>query len=248
MECEAIEIAPGQGRSAATLGLRKSYEQNGGSALLIIQSRNGDAAVRGLRPAPWKWAALAAALAVGSLSFPYAEAVLLKPLLARKLAEIRASKGKLLMIDREYRFLDYLKKNQSPYLDAVSIIANATSPGTRFDSLSMNRRGDVALRGSMRDGQQVADFRSKLIHSGLFSTVVIEEQTPTPDRQKVIVRISAQWKPGASRESLSIEPPVSDLDKSKAGGKEEKPAVSREKDASTPAAPNPSLPLKGTKE
>jgi hypothetical protein len=203
--------------------------------------------VRGLRPAPWKWAALAAALAVGSLSFPYAEAVLLKPRLARKLAEIRASKGKLLMIDREYRFLDYLKKNQPPYLDAVSIIANATS-GTRFDSLSMNRRGDVALRGSMRDGQQVADFRSKLIHSGLFSTVVIEEQTPTPDRQKVIVRISAQWKPGASRESLSIEPPVSDLDKSKAGGKEEKPAVSREKGASAPAAPNPSLRLKDTKE
>ena len=125
---------------------------------------------------------------------------------------------------------------QSPYLYAVSIIANATSPGTRFDSLSMNRRGDVALRGSMRDGQQVADFRSKLIHSGLFSKVVIEEQTPTPDRQKVIVRISAQWKPGASRESLSIEPPVSDLDKS------------REKGASAPAAPNPSLRLKDTKE
>jgi hypothetical protein len=99
----------------------------------------------------------------------------------------------------------------------------------------------------MRDGQQVADFRSTLIHSGLFSTVVIEEQTPTPDRQKVIVRISAHWKPGASRESLSIEPPVSDLDKSKAGGKEEKPAVSREKGASAPAAPNPSLRLKDTK-
>jgi hypothetical protein len=151
------------------------------------------------------------------------------------------------MIDREYRFLDYLKKNQPPYLDAVSIIANAAA-AARFDSLSMNRRGDVALRGSMRDGQQVADFRSKLIHSGLFSTVVIEEQTPTPDRQKVIVRISAQWKPGASRESLSIESPVSDLDKSKAGGKEEKPAVSREKGASAPAAPNLPLRLKDTKE
>ena len=247
-ECEWIEVTPGEGRSAATLGLRRSCEQDHGSALLIIQDSQGRGAEGGVRPTPSNWVAVAALFVIGALGFPYAEALLLKPRLSRKLAEIRASKDKLALIDREYRFLEYMKKSQPPYLDAVFIVANATSPGTRFDSLSMNRRGDVALRGSMRDAQQVADFRSKLIHSGVFSTVVIEEQTPTPDRQKVIVRISAQWKPGSGRESLSIEPPVSDLDKSKVGGKEEKPGGTREKDASAPAAPKASAPLTDTKK
>jgi hypothetical protein len=50
----------------------------------------------------------------------------------------------------------------------------------------------------MRDPQQVVEFRSKLIDSGLFSTVVVEEQTPTPDRQKVVVRITGQWKRSAN--------------------------------------------------
>jgi hypothetical protein len=48
----------------------------------------------------------------------------------------------------------------------------------------------------------VVDLRSKLIASGLFSTVVVEEQTPTPDRQKVIVRLSGQWKAGEVRPTL----------------------------------------------
>src|SRR5881396_3646419 len=121
-------------------------------------------------------------------------------------------------IDRELRFLQYLKDNQPPYLDALAIVANATQPGTRFDSVSMNRRGDLSLRGFMRDSQQVVDFRSKLINSGFFTTVVVEEQNPTPDRQKVILRISAQWKPPPGRESLSIAPPVAEIEKPKAAG------------------------------
>ena len=77
-------------------------------------------------------------------------------------------------------------------------------PGFDFDALTMNSRGEVSLRGSFRDGQQVADFRTKLIDSGFFSNVSVEEQTPTPDRQKVNVRLSAQWKPAGQLQSLSM--------------------------------------------
>jgi len=64
----------------------------------------------------------------------------------------------------------------------------------------------------MKDSQQVVDLRSKLIDSGLFSTVVVEEQTPTPDRQKIVVRLSGQWKPNpeASRPTPANKvPPTS---------------------------------------
>jgi len=59
----------------------------------------------------------------------------------------------------------------------------------------MNRRGELSFKGGLRDAQQVAEFRSKMLDSGAFSTVIVEEQTPTPDQQKLNVRISAQWNP-----------------------------------------------------
>jgi hypothetical protein len=43
----------------------------------------------------------------------------------------------------------------------------------------------------------------------------VEEQTPTPDRQKVTVRITAQWKPANDRQSLSIGPTPEELEKAK---------------------------------
>jgi hypothetical protein len=67
----------------------------------------------------------------------------------------------------------------------------------------MNRRGEVAWRGSLKDAQQVADFRSKLLDSGCFTNVVVEEQTPTPDRQKLTVRMSAQWKAAGGHEAFA---------------------------------------------
>ena len=79
----------------------------------------------------------------------------------------------------------------------------------------MNRRGELSLRGSMRDSTQVVDFRSKLIASGFFANVAVEEQTPTPDRQKVNVRISGQWKPAAARGGLAIGPTAEEIEKSK---------------------------------
>jgi Tfp pilus assembly PilM family ATPase/Tfp pilus assembly protein PilN len=222
VQCERLDVMPGEGRSAAILGLKKAGEQEGAASILTIQAKEARGVVRMARPAPWKWATVAGLLLVGVFLFPFGEALLMKPRLAKKLAEINDAKGKLSTIDQELDFLQYLKLNQPPYVDAAYALANAAPGGMRIEALSMNHAGDVSLRGSMMNSQQVVDFRSKLIKSGFFSIVTVEEQTPTPDRQKVIVRITAQWKPASVRESLSIGPSAQELEKAKAASKEKK--------------------------
>jgi hypothetical protein len=198
-----IVPAPRENQSGAILGLKKSCQEHGELPLILeLKESNGHEVAA--RPAHWKWAALAALLLFTSASLRYAEAFIQKPRLARKISDIKDYRDKLPKVDRELGFLQYLKTNQPAYLDSLFVMANAAPPGSRIESLSMNRRGDLAMRASMRDSQQVTDFRSKLISSGSFSTVVVDEQTPSPDRQKVTVRITGQWKP-----STRNHPPLS---------------------------------------
>jgi Tfp pilus assembly protein PilN len=214
MQCELLNVVPGEGRSAAVLGLRNATE-NGGESLVILQSKPTSGSAALARPAPWKWAALALGLAFLSLALPYLEAPLLKWRLSTRLKAIQADRGRMVAIDRDLDFLRHVKQNQPPYLDALFLLAKAVPPGAKFDSLSMNRRGDLALRASMKDSQQVAGFRSKLIDSGFFASVAVEEQTPTPDRQKLTVRITAQWKAANDRQSLSLGPTAEEIEKAK---------------------------------
>jgi Tfp pilus assembly PilM family ATPase len=242
VECECLESMPGQGRSAAILGLKEARDKEWESPPLIIQvkrARSGDGLTR---PAQWKWVALAASLAIGSLSLPYAEALVQKPRLSGKLSQLKAYRDQLPKIDQELNFLLYLKTNQPPYLDAISIIANAAPPGARIESLAMNRRGDLSLRAVMGISPQTVDFRSKLIESGLFATVVVEEQTPTPDRQKSVVRISAQWKPASVRKPLSSALLSQNLQKSNTSGIEVKSGRRQNTAPSLPEAARTSLP------
>ncbi|HTI68932.1 MAG TPA: hypothetical protein VMF06_03140 [Candidatus Limnocylindria bacterium] len=210
--CERIETPDQPGRSAAILGLQALLAKQGPEALVSIHLGTASAPVaRRKLLAPNKWAAMAAALLVACLAFPYVEALVMKPFVARRVAAVKAKKGRLGGIDRELEFLQYIKDNQPPYLDAMYLFANAAQGGGwKMDSISMNRRGEVSLSGSLRDPQQIGTFRSKLIDSGFFSSVVVEEQTPSPDRQKFTVRLSAQWKSGIERESLSIGPALPD--------------------------------------
>lgn len=209
-----LEVAPGGGRSAAVLGLKKAVEQEGGE-LLIFQSKQTQAKAALDPGAVRKWAALAAALALSLILLPYVQALVLKPWLAGKLSALKADGGKLATIDRDLNFLQFLKQNQPPYLEALYLCAKASPQGARFDSTTMNRRGEVSLRGSMRNADQVSEFRSKLIDSGFFSSVSVEDQSPTPDRQKVNVRISAQWRPVNERQSLAIGPSAQEIEKAR---------------------------------
>jgi Tfp pilus assembly PilM family ATPase len=239
-QCELLDLAPGEGRSAAVLGLRTATANGAESPLVMLQSKPTNGANLA-RPTFRKWVALALGLAIFSLALPYLEAPLLKGRLSKRLKAIQADRGRLVAIDRDLDFLRYLKQNQPPYLDALFLLAKAAPPGTKVDSLSMNRRGDLALRGSMKDGQQVVAFRSKLIDSGFFASVAVEEQTPTPDRQKVTVRITAQWKPANDRLSLSIGPTAEELEKAKNRPKDPPPGAFPPMDMGSPGGIPPML-------
>lgn len=213
--CESLEPPAGEGRSAAILGLLTAARNGRESPPLVIQLTPANGTAGPARRDVLKWAVVAGLLALALLAFPYGEALLLKSRLSRKLAAIQTDRNRLTTIDRELDFLRYLKQSQPPYLDVLYLLAKAAPQGARFDSLSMNRRGDLSLRGSMKDSQQVVGFRSKLIESGLFANVAVEEQTPTPDRQKLTVRISAQWKPAGERATLAIGPSAEEIEKAK---------------------------------
>jgi Tfp pilus assembly PilM family ATPase len=229
VRCESLEPPVSEGRSAAVLGLKTAAENGHECPPLAIQLTPANGTAGFVRRVPVKWAAIALALVLASLALPYAEALLLKSRLSRKLAAVQADKARLATIDRELDFLRYLKENQPPYLDALFLLAKAAPQGAKLDSLSMNRRGDLSLRGSMKDSQQVVGFRSKLIESGFFANVAVEEQTPTPDRQKLTVRISAQWKPASARGSLAVGPTAEEIEKAKTRPKE------------TPGGPMPNM-------
>lgn len=219
-ECEAVKLAQGEGRSAAVLGLRQAIERDRAWPSLVLETKTADGSARVVRPAPLRWAALAVALALAALAAPYAEALILKSRLAGKLAAMKQEKGKLGKVDRELEFLRYLKQGQPAYLEVLFIMAKAAPPGTRFDMLSMNRRGELSVRGSIKDSQQLADYRSKLLDAGCFTNVVVEEQSPTPDRQKLTLRMSAQWSSAGGREGLAGALAASQADKPKTTGKE----------------------------
>jgi hypothetical protein len=150
------------------------------------------------------WALLIAVLLLVTLGFPLLEALVMKPIFEHRLARVKAQKSRTGLIDRELSFLQYLKQNSPPYVDALTIIASSTAPGVRLDSFSLNRRGDVSFKGNWQNASQVTEFRSRLIKSGYFSVVTVEEQTPSPDRQKLAVRMSAQLKPYAARAAVSV--------------------------------------------
>jgi hypothetical protein len=216
--CERLDTTLATGQSAAILGLKRASEQNTGAPLLLFQTTAKPAAIGNFKftePVPKKLAIAAAVLLVLALAVPCAEALLLRGHLSKKITALKTGQDKLKVIDEEYDFLRYLKQTGPPYLDALYLFAKSAPPGTHFDSTSMTRRGDVSLRGAMQNAQQVTDFRTKLMDSGFFDRVTVEEQVPTPDRQKVNIRITAQWKAVDKRLGLAIGPTHDEIEKAK---------------------------------
>lgn len=204
VDCESLELSSGDAAPASIRGLRRAMEKREAPGLLVLQSESPEGRSVLARPASWRWVAIVAALILAVLSLPYLEALMFRNHVASQLQTLKAAQPRLLVIDREFGFLRYLKQNQPPYLDALFILSKTVPPGSRVESLTMNRRGEFTLKASTRTSQEIVDFRSKLVDSGFFSTVVIDEQTPTPDRQKVNFRMTAQWKAGEARENLPV--------------------------------------------
>ena len=257
--CERLDLPGAEGRSATILGLRKSIEQNGAAPPLVFQLADAASVAKARSVPTWKWAALAGLLGLTALALGYADILINQPRLERRLASMKAFRENLPRIERELGFLQYLKTNQPAYVDAIYIIGNSIGSGARIDSLTMNRSGDVSFRATMRDAQQVTDFRSKLIEAGFFSSVVVEEQSPsTADKQKLNIRVTAQWKldselpptaplSAAEKEKLKFAPaPPSSSSRPSSGTTNvpsSKPSSSSKSAARAPAPPK--LPSEG---
>jgi hypothetical protein len=225
IDCRQLEVSGGEGFSAATLGLKKTVSEN--APLLWLQSKPRPvktsfsfSQLNFSRAENRRWLIRAAVLLVVLLILPYAEALLLRPLLAKKLASVKTRQKHFeSVVNPELSFLQYLKQNQPPYLDTLYIFSKAAPPGLQFSSLSIGQHGDISLRADFQNAQQVMDFRAKLIASGFFSNITVEEQTPVQNQQKVSVRMTAQWLPAGQRAPVSVNLPVVETNKTKMVGK-----------------------------
>ena len=208
-DCRPLAVPAGEGQSATTVALKQLVA--GHQPLLSLLTRTQPArpalhfSFRENRTLLTRLAVLLLVL----LLLPYAEAILFRPMVARKIAAFAADQQSFVaVVNPELDFLQSLKHNQPPYLDALYLISKAAPPGLHVDAISLNQRGEVSLKASLPNATMVSDFRGKLIDSGFFSTLSVEEQTPTPDRQKVNFRMSAQWQPAGARPLLKMELPA----------------------------------------
>ncbi len=202
IRCEVLDQAQAPGRSDVTLGLARAAAQLGSPQLPLFRIKTARALPSSTYPIPWKWIARAAALLICALGLRYLEPALSKAQVSNKLAEMKIHRATLPGFERELGFLQHLAKNQALIQDTIYVIANAAPQGTRIESLTISRRGEVSLRTSVAPPPQAVAFRSKLTDSGFFSTVVVEEQSQSPDRQKTTLRISALPKSGAPRPTI----------------------------------------------
>jgi hypothetical protein len=208
---DPLQHSPGAGCTYAILGLKKLVEEQGGVPL-TLQTKPAAGRKQTASPVLVEWGVRAVLLLLAVLFFPYVEALFLAAPLSGKVAAFQARAGLLeTNVDRDLEFLQYLKQNQPPYLECYYVLAKAAPQGIHLESLTLNRRGEMALRGTLRNGDQVADFRSKLIASGFFASVTVEDQTPAPNHQQVTIRMTGQWKPLVQLQSLAVGPTPAEL-------------------------------------
>lgn len=213
MDCRRLEFPGGDGFSAATLGLKKSVSES--VPLPRLQAKIASAKTSFSfsrmdfsRAENRYWLTRIAVLLILLLILPYAEAILFKPLLARKLAAFKAQRQQFVsVVGPELRFLQSFKQGEPPYLDAIYLFSKAAAPGTHFDSITLNQHGEITLKAAMPGAQQVTDFRAKLIESGFFANITVEEQTTIQNQPRVNVRLTAHWKPVGSRAAVKVVPP-----------------------------------------
>ncbi len=214
IRCESLESAQSPSPTAAIAGLAKMIARPDTSPVLVLQAGGGQLAAAAPRSAVWKWAAAAVFLALATLLFPYAEAIALKPFLEKKLAKLEADRGRLAVIDQELDFLKFVKQNQPPYFDAIYLLVRSAPQGARLNSLAMGRHQDLSMSFRFGNSAQVSDFRTKLIESGWFANVMVEEQSQPQQDRSVNVRMTAALKPAEERRPI----PTNAVDKAAGSG------------------------------
>lgn len=214
MNCKRLEVSGGEGNSAATLGLKKCVAENRPLLLLNAKPKSAKVALNLMQPENRFWLVRVAALLALLLLFPLAETLLVKPFLHWRMEAFKTKKLAFTsVVEPELKFLLNLKQSQPPYLDALYIFSKSAPPGSHFDSITISQRGEITIKAAMPNGQMVSDFRAKLMASGFFASIVVEEQAPVPNQPRVSVRMSAVWKPAGMRVPVSVPIPTVETNK-----------------------------------
>jgi len=197
MEWRSIEPDGGPGASAATAGLERGSRRPDQNGLITLRSPETRTAPVGGQAIGLlvRWVALAALLAAVSVSLRYAGPLWRLPGLKEKLTEVQKLRDSLPKIDRELGFLSHLESRRGQHLGALTLIAESAPRGIFLEVLTMNRTEEISLRGNVGNREEAAGLRSKLLQSGWFREVVIEDQTPTKDQKRVELRLTARLKP-----------------------------------------------------
>ena len=90
------------------------------------------------------------------------------------------------MVERELGFLQYLDTNQPPLIETLYLLANAAPAGTRLDSVSLARRGDLSLRGTAANPQLTAELRAKLAGPVVRDRALRDEGRVMIDREEKV--------------------------------------------------------------
>ena len=207
LDCRLLGIPGGVGESSALAGLKKATVEKKPLLLLGVQPKMTKAAWNISLGAHRQNLTKVAILLVVLMLFPFAESLLLKPVVGWKLASFKKHQLQFdSVVAPELNFFLNLKQSQPPYLDALYVLAKASPPGLHISSITIDQLGDISLKLEVQNAQQIMDFRGKLIDSGFFSHVSLEDQTPVPGPPKLNARMSLRWKPAGQRPLVKMDP------------------------------------------
>lgn len=196
---EHVPLAPGSPSGAALQGLQRLTDHGRALPPLILKAESASTATGSLTGLRSKWALAAGILLLGCLLIRILGTSWERARLDRAIDQVRSYRESLPLIDQQLGFLQYLQTNRHPYLRIVALVAESAGPGMKVESLSLSRRGDLLIRGTLQGQQPPTEFRTKLVESGAFTSVVLEEQTPDQNQQRTAFRIAAQWDPESVR-------------------------------------------------
>jgi Tfp pilus assembly PilM family ATPase/Tfp pilus assembly protein PilN len=198
--CERLESAEEPTVSAVIRGLIREAEAAEASPpirFVLTESGPGRMAAQAA-PAARRWLAAAIALALLSVLLRYGPPMARLRGLAKRLSQVQSLSAARPALDQELAFLQSVKASRAPYLEVLSALAGSSPPGTRLESFSMSRQGEVSVKGSLGSREEAGRLREKLLQSGWFSQVVMEEENPAKEK-RLDFRLSAQARPDGPR-------------------------------------------------
>lgn len=186
-DCRVLEDMQAPPCSSVLRGLRlvgENGDQDSTFTFLTTEMPRAGKAIPAAQAARL-WLAAAVVLGLLCLLAPPIIRLSKLPRLRADVAAIEEIRRGLPSLDQELAFLELVETSQTPYMEALTAVAEAAPKGTQVTNLNMNRAGEVALRGTIGDYQKANEFRRQLALSAAFSQVVLQELTPKDPKKKV---------------------------------------------------------------